>query len=98
MLCPSSDVGLSILDRHDTDNLEDSSDVSLSNYRNMFPDNLVVAAYNGVSIHHDISMETNVYHINPFTDDISLTLSKLKPFADDKLNVLQMIKFVLHRV
>ena len=37
-------------------------------------------------------------HINPLPDDIILGLSKLKSFADDKLNVTQNIKVVFHRI
>ena len=35
--------------------------------------------------------------VNPLSDDI-LTLSKLKAFADDKLNVAQNIEVVFHRI
>ena len=36
--------------------------------------------------------------VNPLSDDNILTLSKLKAFADDKVNVAQNIEVVFHRI
>ena len=36
--------------------------------------------------------------LNPLPDDKTLDWSKLKAFADDKLNVTQNIKVVFHRI
>ena len=36
--------------------------------------------------------------VNPLPDDKVLGLSKLKAFADDKLNITQNIKVVFHRI
>ena len=38
------------------------------------------------------------FSFNPFPDDKKLTLSKLKAFADDKINVTKMIISVCDRV
>ena len=41
---------------------------------------------------------SNYILINSLPNDIILNLSKLKAFADDKLNVTQKLKFTLGRV
>ena len=38
------------------------------------------------------------YRVNPLQDDKILDLHKLKAFADDKLNVTQNVKLVLHKI
>ena len=43
------------------------------------------------------SLWSELHRVNPFPDDTNLTLSKLKVFADDKINVTQMIISVFDR-
>ena len=43
-------------------------------------------------------LKVNDGNVDPLPDDKILALSKLKAFADDKINVTQNINFVFHRL
>ena len=48
--------------------------------------------------HVDLLTKSSILILKPLPDDKILGLSKLKTFADDKLNVTQNIKVVFHRI
>ena len=50
------------------------------------------------STHNITYYDKTAQDLNPLPDDKILDLTKLKAFADDKLNVTQNIKGVFHRI